>query len=225
MKALFNRCREWRVFEGENPVTPVKLLKEPKTKVRFLEPEEEGRLLRAAGHPLQSLIVLCINTGVRMKSEAFTLQWEHIDLKRGLLTVAGAYAESGQLRVVPLNDVATAALATLHAQRSGELVFTQCTGEGYKSMREAFDGARHRAGLPDVTPHVLRHTFASRLAMAGVDLPTIMELGGWKSLGMVQRYSHLSPRHKAEAVKKLESFHNGIHNTEEVPTKALVVTA
>jgi integrase len=195
LKALFNRCREWRVFEGDNPVTPVKLLKEPKTKVRFLESEEEDRLRRAAGHPLESLIVLCVHTGVRMRSEAFTLQWEHIDLKRGLLPVIGAYAKSGELRTVPLNDAATEALVTLQAHRSGELVFTQPTGEGYKSMRQAFDGARDRAGLPDVTPHTLRHTFASRLAMKGVDLPTIMELGGWKSLSMVQRYSHLSPKH------------------------------
>jgi integrase-like protein/endosialidase-like protein len=62
------------------------------------------------------------------------------------------------------------------------------------------------AGLTDVTPHVLRHTFAIRLAMAGVDLRTIQELGGWESLGMVQRYAHLSPSHKAEAVERLAHF-------------------
>jgi site-specific recombinase XerD len=54
-----------------------------------------------------------------------------------------------------------------------------------------------------VTPDVLRHTFASRLVMAGVDLRTVQELGGWSSLAMVQRYSHLSPSHKAEVVERL----------------------
>jgi site-specific recombinase XerD len=58
-------------------------------------------------------------------------------------------------------------------------------------------------GSEDVSPHVLRHTFASRLAMAGVDLRTIQELGGWKTLSMVQRYAHLSPSHKAEAVERI----------------------
>ena len=50
---------------------------------------------------------------------------------------------------------------------------------------------------------MLRHTFASRLAMAGVDPRTIQELGGWSSLEMVERYTHLSPTHKAEAVERI----------------------
>ena len=71
------------------------------------------------------------------------------------------------------------------------------------SPRTAFETACRRAGLEDVSPRVLRHTFASRLAMAGVDLRTIQELGGWKTLSMVQRYAHLSPSHKAEAVERI----------------------
>jgi len=59
------------------------------------------------------------------------------------------------------------------------------------------------AGLKGVTPHALRHTFASRLAVAGVDPRTIQELGGWASLEMVERYTHLSPTHKAEAVERI----------------------
>jgi site-specific recombinase XerD len=50
---------------------------------------------------------------------------------------------------------------------------------------------------------VLRHTFASRLVMAGVDLRTVQELGGWSALELVQRYTHLSPGHKAEAVERI----------------------
>lgn len=71
-----------------------------------------------------------------------------------------------------------------------------------------------------MTPHVLRHTFASRLAMAGVDRRTIQELGGWASLGMVQRYTHLSPTHRAEAVERIASlkFPNGIHIHNSVRT-------
>ena len=70
-------------------------------------------------------------------------------------------------------------------------------------VRNSFRRACHRADLVGVSPHVLRHTFASRLVMAGVDLRTIQELGGWKSLDMVMRYSHLSPQHKAEAVEAM----------------------
>jgi integrase len=59
------------------------------------------------------------------------------------------------------------------------------------------------ARLDGVTWHALRHTFASRLVAAGVDLRTVRELGGWKTLSMVQRYAHLSPDHLAAAVEKI----------------------
>jgi site-specific recombinase XerD len=51
--------------------------------------------------------------------------------------------------------------------------------------------------------HSNRHTFASRLAMAGVDPLTLKELGGWKSLSMIQRYAHLAPGHLQQAVERL----------------------
>jgi site-specific recombinase XerD len=77
----------------------------------------------------------------------------------------------------------------------------------YRSIRSTFEDACARAKLADVGPHTLRHTFASRLAMAGVDLRTIQELGGWATLKMVERYAHLSPKHKAEAVERIaENF-------------------
>jgi site-specific recombinase XerD len=72
-----------------------------------------------------------------------------------------------------------------------------------------------RAKLAEVTIHTLRHAFASRLAMAGVDLRTIQELGGWSNLEMVQRYSHLSPSHKAEAVEKIAQNFTTLFTTPE----------
>jgi integrase len=59
------------------------------------------------------------------------------------------------------------------------------------------------ARLDGVTRHSLRHTFASRLVVAGVDLRTVQELGGWRTLSMVQRYAHLAPDHLAAAVEKI----------------------
>ena len=75
--------------------------------------------------------------------------------------------------------------------------------EPYRSFRTAFETACRRANLPDVTPHTLRRTFASRLVMRGADLRTVQELGGWKSLNLVQRYAHLSQEHKRQAVELL----------------------
>ncbi len=80
-------------------------------------------------------------------------------------------------------------------------MFSKSDGTQYRSIRNLFKSTCERAGLEDVTPHTLRHTFASRLAMAGVDLRTIQELGGWKDLSLVERYAHLTPNHKAKAVE------------------------
>lgn len=83
-------------------------------------------------------------------------------------------------------------------------VFVSRNGETFRSIGTAFTTATKNAGLgPDVTPHVLRHTFGSRLVMAGVDLRTVQELGGWKQITMVMRYSHLSAEHRVQAVEKL----------------------
>ncbi len=72
-----------------------------------------------------------------------------------------------------------------------------------------FSGHCPKSKIEDFHFHDLRHSFASRLAMAGVDLLTIKELGGWKTLGMVIRYAHLSPDHKRAAVERLISEASG----------------
>ena len=67
----------------------------------------------------------------------------------------------------------------------------------------AHDGPKRAAEIEDFRLHDTRHTFASRLAMEGVDLLAINVLGGWKSLTMVQRYAHLSPGHQRSAIERL----------------------
>ena len=60
-----------------------------------------------------------------------------------------------------------------------------------------------KAGITNFRFHDLRHTFASHLAMQGVDIPTFKDLMGHKTLEMTMRYAHLSPSHKQNAVEKL----------------------
>jgi len=85
-------------------------------------------------------------------------------------------------------------------------VFCNRNGRSYKSFRSAFEKAVQKAGLDDFTFHDLRHTFASRLVMSGVDLPTVKELLGHKDISMTLRYTHLSTDHKQHAVRLLEQF-------------------
>lgn len=203
LKVLFNRCTTWGLFEGANPVRAVKLRKEPRTRLRWMTDEEEARLLAVAPEPLRTLILLGVHTGVRIQAEALRLRWEDIDLVRGLLSVEASYAKSGRSRSVPLNSLIRQALGSLQKQATGPFVFAKRDGSPYRSIRSTFVTACRRAGLSGITPHTLRHSFGSRLAMSGADMRTIQEVGGWRTLGMVERYSHLAESHKAEAVEKL----------------------
>lgn len=208
LKRLYSKAIEWKHFDGENPVKGVKMFAEPKGRVRYLEPEEEAALLAEMAEPLRTITLVGIYTGLRVKSEALTLRWRSVDLKRRLVTVEAAYAKNGETRSVDLNSTVREALERMKKDAPDDevrdkYVFAKLDGSPYRSIRTAFQSACTRAKLIDVTPHTLRHTFASRLVMAGVDLRTIQELGGWSNLEMVQRYSHLSPGHKAEAVEKI----------------------
>jgi len=94
---------------------------------------------------------------------------------------------------------------TLKGVRSlGQSVFTNGGGSPFDNVRRSFDTAVRLAGIEDLRFHDLKHTFASRLVMAGVDLTTVKELLGHKSLQMTMRYAHLSPSHKMQAVRRLE---------------------
>jgi integrase len=205
LKNLFSRCKDWKLFEGENPVASVKFLKEPRQRLRFLEPEEEAALLAVADEPLRTLILVGIHCGLRLRSEALTLRWQDVDLGRRTVTVQAAYAKTGQTRAVPLNSVVRAALDRL--PRTSEYVFVKHDGTPYRSARSphSFGTACRRAGLTDGTPHTLRHTFATRLIAHGVDLRTVQELGGWAKIEMLQRYGHVTTTRKAEAVEGLVS--------------------
>ena len=203
LNALYNRCREWDKYEGDNPTAKVKPVKESEGRLRYLDHAEERKLLAEAREPLRSIILTGIYAGLRIESEALTLRVADVDLYAGLLTVQSAYAKSGKSRRVPMSATLRAALARTKEMARGEHLFARPDGSPYRSIRTAFATACRRAGLADVTPHVLRHTFASRLVMASVDLRTVQELGGWSSLELVQRYAHLSATHKAEAVERI----------------------
>jgi integrase len=96
-------------------------------------------------------------------------------------------------------------MARISTTRDGS-VFCTPQGTPCRNFHTAFERAVRKAGIVDFTFHDLRHTFASRLVMAGVDLPTVQALLGHKTIAMTLRYTHLSSDHKQRAVGKLEQF-------------------
>ena len=83
-------------------------------------------------------------------------------------------------------------------------IVTGRNGVPFKDSKDSFPSALSKAGIKDFKFHDLRHTFASHLVMEGVDLNTVKELLGHKTLAMTFRYAHLAPGHKARAVSVME---------------------
>ncbi len=200
LKNMFNRCREWELFDGANPVESVKLTKEPKQRLRFLDREEEDRLLAKCTEPLKTMVLIGVHCGLRLASEGLTLRWADLDFRLKTLSVQASYAKTGVSRAIPMNSLVLAALTRL--PRHSDYVFAKPNGMPFRVV-QGFRAACRRAGLHDVTPHTLRHTFATRLIENGVDLRTVQELGGWSNLKMLERYGHVTPSRKAEAVERL----------------------
>ena len=159
---------------------------------------------------LQPMVLLSLNTGLR-KGELGALKWLDVDLDNRTIVVRGDDSKSGQTRVVPLNDEARAVLTHWRAQprRQEELVFPGLRLGTPMDVKNSWTNLRKKAKLRDFRWHDLRHTFASKLAMRGVDLNTIRELLGHASLAMTLRYAHLAPEHKMEAVSKLDGGYHG----------------
>lgn len=153
---------------------------------------------------LKPMVLLSLNTGLR-QGELFQLEWSSVDLERALLTVIGLKAKNGQTRHIPLNEEAGAILRRWKDMRekNSRLVFPGKTGKPFNNIRRAWMGVLTEAGVEKFRWHDLRHSFASNLVMASVDLNTVRELLGHADLQMTLRYAHLAPDHKADAVRKL----------------------
>ncbi len=206
LKNLFTQAITWGKV-AENPVKQVRLFREDNARTRFLTEEEEASLLAHCNPHLKPLVITALHTGFR-KSELLSLRWANVDFRHRLIKVEAAYTKTHEARSVPMTETLTATLKSLKmfaADDSTSTVF------GYRNVTKTFARAVTRAGLVNFTFHDLRHTFASRLVMAGVDLATVKELMGHKHITMTLRYTHLAPGHKRSAIAVLD------HIIEKVP--------
>jgi len=96
--------------------------------------------------------------------------------------------------------MAESALISVKRNSDSPYVFCNKEGKPFENVETSFFTAKEKAGIIDFRFHDLRHTFASQLVMSGIDLNTVRELLGHKSLDMTLRYAHLSSDHKKRAV-------------------------
>ncbi len=203
MKHFYTYAIKWWEVQ-KNPVKGIKMFEEKAIK-RYLEKHEIEALLSACeevnNKDLRAIVVTAYLTGQRKKN-ILNLKKSDCDFRNGLIYFEDT--KSGEL-IVPMNDELKEVLKE-HIKKhpeSFEYVFCDEYGKPYVDIRASFNKALGIAGIKNFRFHDLRHTFASQLAMSGVDLNTIQELGGWKTPQMVRRYAHLSPDHKRKAINVL----------------------
>lgn len=205
LRRVFNVALANELVE-RNPVRLVKLFREPSGRVRYLSEEEEAGLQAQLDSVKWRIVTFAMNTGLR-QAEQFHLRWENVNLSTRVLTIPRS--KHGGARHVPLNDSAMRVLRVLPSRFKGGFVFPSRSGKtpinATNFRQRVFNPAVAAAGIENFRWHDLRHTFASRLTMAGIDLNTIRELMGHKTLAMTLRYAHLSPKHLHAAVKQLDS--------------------
>lgn len=177
----------------------------------FFTFDEAPRLVEGAVDDWATMILLALRTGMR-QGELLGLQWGDVDLIAGKLQVKRALVrgkvttpKNGKSRDIPLSDEAVRALKS-HRHLRGDWVFCTMDGRPLKKSECKWPlwSACKRAGLRRIGWHVLRHTFASHLAMRGVPLLTIKELLGHATIQMTMRYAHLAPEVARDAVRLLD---------------------
>ena len=232
VRQIFNKAIVWNLFQGTNPIKKIKLPKLDNKRVRFLSYKEADDLLTALqekSKDVHDLAYLALHTGLRF-GEIASLTVGDIDFTNNIVQVKDAKAGSRQAYMT--GEVKNMLLDRLPAETNmSNLIFSNNQGGVLKEIHKIFKKTVDEIGLNnEVTSksqravfHSLRHTFASWLAINGTPLYTIKELMGHKTLTMTERYAHLIPDHKNQAVKDMaETFRKAKTNKKALSLKGEV---
>jgi len=202
---IFRRAIKNRKTSG-NPVRETAHRKENNGRVRYLtaEEEEERRLMaviRERWPEREAEVLTALHSGMRRSEQYRTaqvpdggLKWEHINLRASVIRFPRS--KSGRAREIPINSILRKTLISVPRSTSPYVFDGSDPGKW-------FGKACRGAGIKDFSWHCLRHTFASRLVMAGVPIRAVAELMGHTELQTTLRYAHLAPGYLAEAVERL----------------------
>lgn len=204
VKTSLNKAYSWELIE-KNPVKNVKYLK-VQGRIRFLTKEEAKKLLDACDSILKPIVLAFLHTGMR-RGELLNLTWEDINFERKEITIQpkeGWCPKGSKTRVIPLHPVLEAELKKIR-QETGP-VFKTLSGIRIADtiMQRKFRYTLKKANIDHCRIHDLRHTFASALARAGVDIYRISKLLGHSSVKTTEIYAHLIKSDLIEAIKKLD---------------------
>jgi integrase len=200
LKTFFSWCVRMS-YCMKNPVIGVKFLKESPGNMRIVTPEEEAIYLANARLPLHDVAVLMLNTGMR-PDEVFRIMAADCDFENKFIRIREGKTVFAR-RTIPLTAQAE---EVLKRRMTDGYLFKHRFKDAPMVCSRAHLRLIKRLGF-NFRLYDFRHTFGSRMTMAGVDLPTLKELMGHASITTTMRYIHPTPEHKVAAIKKLEGAH------------------
>ena len=215
LASLFGYLQDMGHAQG-NPARRLPLPKVTQPVPVFLSEEMAQTLIGAADSPwTKAAVVLLLSTGIR-RSEAVGITLDDLDLESRQLLIRG---KGGRERVVPLTDQAVEAIQAYLPHRtkteSRHLFVSAWKGHPLhgRCINRMLKIVIQKAGMEGqgITPHKLRHTFATHLIRTGADVRTVQELLGHADIQTTARYLHSDTRTKQAAVGRL----NGLLNTAQ----------
>lgn len=206
IKAVLNHAKKLHWIDQ---VPIIEKLDVPERKPIYLEEDEVDRLIRALDRPrtkhLLDFLILAVDCGLRMRNVTH-LKWRDVDVVRRCVWIEKAHTKGNRHVAIPLSE---AALQTIRRNmgKHDTYVLTY-RGKPYDRINQrTLQAAAERAGIDKhLTPHVLRHTFATRCIHRGVHPAELMELGGWSKIESVLIYTHFSPERLRSTVDKASHF-------------------
>jgi integrase len=190
-----------------------KLPKVDNEKKRYLTPQESEKLLDTLlekNNQVYNMALASLEAGLRF-GEVANLTWDRVDLDNKLLHVF--HTKSGKDRTIPMSERLANCLSGLAQEKTNsKLVFPNRHGNIHSQVptifKKGIEDSNINEGITDpklkASFHTLRHTFASRLVQAGVDLHTVKVLLGHSTPVVTQRYSHLRQDDLKQALNKAE---------------------
>jgi integrase/recombinase XerC len=205
LRSFYKFCLR-RSYIGANPVSTIRTPKQEKRLPKFLDVEQIRKLLSTPddstllGARDRAMLETLYSTGVRV-SELVALNIADVDMVGESLRVRG---KGRKERVTPIGPTALAAIRKYMEMRAGdprnatfnpEPLFVNKHGQrlSTRSVRRKLDKYLTMCGLdPSISPHTLRHTFATHMLNNGADLRSVQELLGHQSISTTQVYTHVS---------------------------------
>ena len=174
---------------------------------RSISREEVLALLAQLPRLKAEMMRFSLETGLR-GANVKNLRWDQVNMDVHQLEIPAALTKAGKMLCLPLSDSAVLMLKTRRRDQEHldhpEFVFTTAHGKPYspktKMTNNAWRSAWKRAGLERVTFHDMRHTWATRHAIAKTAPAVLQGLGGWANLEMVERYTHMNTSALRQAV-------------------------